>query len=103
MHLLRALAVGVRTYLLIFLALIISPLMFLLAVWTGLCLLGAALMFFFWLLITHRPTELSAALMLLVWGAPPVLLASVLGSCWGLVRERRQRAVSLRQDAPFRR
>lgn len=102
MHLLRALAAGVLTYLALFLALIIWPLIFLLAAWAGVCLLGAVFMFFFWLVITHRPTELNDALMLLVWGAPPVLLASVLGHYWGLLRARRQQTASLRHAAPFR-
>jgi len=102
MNLLRALAVGVRTYLLIFLAMIVSPLIFLLMAWSGLCLLGAAFLFFFWLFITHRPTELNGVLMLLVSGAPPFLLASALGYFRGLRQTRRQQAVSLRQDAHFR-
>lgn len=100
-NLLKALAVGALTYFLIFLALIISPLIFLLAAWAGLSLLLAAFMFFFWLLITHRPTELEDTLILLVWGVPPFLLLIVLISCWDLVHKRRQQTVSLGQDEPF--
>ena len=94
MHLLRAVALAVRTYLVLFLALIISPVIILLGLWIGLSLFAAAFMFFWWLFITHNVADLNRMLMVLVAGAPPMLLVGVLGYVRGLVRERRQSIVS---------
>jgi hypothetical protein len=99
---LRALAVSVLAYVGIFLAVILSPIVIVLCLWTGLCLFGAAFMFFFWLLITHNPSTLRGSLYLLAWGSPACLTAGVLGYYRGQLRARRTvRLVSLQQDAPF--
>ena len=101
MHLMKALAVALGTYLLLFLALIISPVIILLGLWIGLSLFAAAFMFFWWLFITHNPADLNRMLMVLVAGVPPMLLGGVLGYVRGLLRARRQSIVSLRQEEAF--
>ena len=98
MHLLRALAVAVGTYLLVFLALIISPVIILLALWIGLSLFAAAFMFFWWLFITRSAADLNRMLMVLVAGVPPTLLFGALGYVRGLLRARRPSIVSLRRE-----
>jgi hypothetical protein len=85
------------------LALILSPLVFLLFLWTGLCMFAAIFMFFFWLLITHSAHTLFMSLYLFALGAPAYLLAGVLGYYLGQLRARRTAPmVPLRQDVPFR-
>ncbi|WP_159013995.1 hypothetical protein [Acidisoma sp. S159] len=88
-NVLKGLAVALLAYGGIFLAVILSPVVILLGLWSGLCLLGAAFMFFFWLLITHDPNTIHGALYLLAWGSPPCLAAGVLGYCRGQPRARR--------------
>jgi thiol:disulfide interchange protein len=100
---LKALGLAALAYVGIFLAVILSPVVILLALWSGLCLFGAAFMFFFWLLLTHNPNTLHGALYLLAWGSPPCVAAGVLGYYRGQRRARRNAPhVSLRQDAQFR-
>jgi hypothetical protein len=99
---LKALGVSALAYVGIFLAVVLSPVVILLCIWTGLCLFAAVFMFFFWLLFTHNPQTLYSSLYLLAWGAPPCLAAGVLGYYRGQLRARRSASlVTLRQDAPF--
>jgi hypothetical protein len=101
-NVLKGLAVALLAYGGIFLVVILSPVVILLGLWSGLCLLSAAFMFFFWLLITHDPNTIHGALCLLAWGSPPCLAAGVLGYCRGQPRARRNSPlVSMRPDAPF--
>jgi hypothetical protein len=102
MNFLKALSVAVLTYIGIVLAVILAPVVFLLFLWTGFCVLAAVFMLFFWLLITHSVHTLYMSLYLLALGAPAFLAAGVLGYYHGQ-RRARQRVplVTLGHDAPF--
>lgn len=103
MNFLKALSVAVLAYIGIVLAVISVPVVFLLFLWTGLCVLAAVFMFFFWLMITHSAHTLYMSLYLLALGAPAFLAAGVLGYYQGQRRARqRVRQVTLGHDAPFR-
>jgi hypothetical protein len=103
MNFLKALAVGLAAYLSMVLAVVLFPVLVLLALWIGLCVFSAIFLFFFWLLFTHNPHTLYSSLYMLTWGALPFLGLSVLGFYYGQLRARRRAPmVTLRQDAPFR-
>jgi hypothetical protein len=72
-------AAGLLAYLGMFVALILTPILFLLMAGVGICILGAAFFFLLWMTISHQPSTLHAALYLLLWGAPPFVLAGIAG------------------------
>ena len=81
---LKAVVVGVVSYLGIFVVALLTPVLFLLMAWTGICLSLAVLFFIFWLLVSHQPGVLHASLYLLLWGCPPCLAASIVGYFHGI-------------------
>jgi hypothetical protein len=102
MNFLKALGIGLATYLGMVLAVILVPVLVLLALWMGLCAFSAIFLFFFWLLVTHNPHTLHSSLYMLAWGAPPCMGFSVLGFYYGQLRARRKAPIlTLRQDVPF--
>jgi hypothetical protein len=80
---------GLLAYLGIVVALILTPVLFLLMAGVGVCILGAAFFFLLWMTISHQPSTLHAALYLLVWGAPPFVLAGIAGHFQGQLKARR--------------
>ena len=103
MNFLKALVVGLTVYLGMVLTVILVPVLALLALWTGLCVLSAIFLFALWLLVTHNPHTLFSSFYMLTYGSPPFVGACVLGYYYGQLRARRAVAlVTLRQDAPFR-
>jgi hypothetical protein len=103
MGILKALAIGTAVYLGGVLGVLLIPIVGILGLWTGLCILASIFLFFFWLFVTHSPHTLTMALYMLVWGAPPCLGAALLGHFGGRLRARRKApTMTLRQDAPFR-
>jgi hypothetical protein len=102
MNLLRALGIGVATYLGMVMAVVIFPTLFFVALWIGVCALAAIFLFVFWLLVTHDPHTLYSSLYMLAYGALPCIAASVLSFYYGQLRARRKAPVmTVRQDAPF--
>lgn len=102
MNVLKALGIGLAVYLGMVLSLVLLPVLFLLCLWTGLCMFAAILLFFFWLFFTHDSHTLHSSLYMLAYGAVPCLAASVLGFYYGKLRGRRRGAmVTLRHDLPF--
>ena len=102
MNFMKALGVGLLTYLGMVLAVVLFPVLVLLALWIGLCAFSAVFLFFFWLLVTHNPHTLHSSLYMLAWGAPPCVGFSVLGFYYGQLRDRRGAPmVTVRQDVPF--
>jgi len=102
MNLLRALGIGVATYLGMVAAVVVFPTLFLVALWIGVCALAAIFLFVFWLLVTHDPHTLYSSLYMLAYGALPCIAVSVLSFYYGQLRGRRKAPVmTVRQDAPF--
>jgi len=95
---LKAVVVGVVSYLGIFVVALLTPVLFLLMAWTGICLGLAVLFFFFWLLISHQPGVLHASFCLLLWGCPPCLAASIVGYFQGVSKARQKARAG---DVPF--
>ena len=85
----KAAAAGLLVYLGIFVALILTPVLFLLMAGVGICILGAAFFFLLWMTFSHHPSTLHAALYLLLWGAPPFVLAGIAGHFQGQLKARR--------------
>jgi hypothetical protein len=92
MNLLRALGIGVATYLGMVMAVVIFPTLFFVALWIGVCALAAIFLFVFWLLVTHDPHTLYSSLYMLAYGALPCIAASVLSFYYGQLRARRKAA-----------
>jgi hypothetical protein len=86
MTFLKALGIGLATYLGMVLAVTLFPVLVLLALWIGLCAFSAIFLFFFWLLATHNPHTLHSSLYMLAWGVPPCMAFSVLGFYYGQLR-----------------
>jgi len=82
-------AAGLLAYLGMFVALILTPILFLLMAGVGICILGAAFFFLLWMTLSHQPSTLHAALYLLLWGAPPCVLAGIAGHFQGQLKARR--------------
>ena len=97
LNLLRIVAVSLATYLTLFAVAVISPFVFLVGFWVGMCMFFAVASFFFWLM-THEPSALRATLYFLIWGFPPYLVAGFVGFCEGRLKDRRQARTA---DAPF--
>jgi hypothetical protein len=93
MGLLKAAAASLLAYLGIFVALILTPVLFLLLAGVGVCILGAAFFFLLWMTFSHQPSTLHAALYLLLWGAPPFVLAGIVGHFQNQLKARRAMGV----------
>jgi hypothetical protein len=88
MGFLKAGAAGLLAYLGIVVALLLTPVLFLLMAAVGICILGAAFFFLLWMTFSHQPSTLHAALYLLLWGAPPFVLAGIAGHFQGQLKAR---------------
>jgi hypothetical protein len=103
MGVLIAIAAAVVAYICVLLAVILTPILILLCLWTGLCIFAAVFMFLFWLLVTHQTHTLYSAVFMATWGFPPMLLASLVGYYGEQIRARRKAPLlTLHGDAPFR-
>jgi hypothetical protein len=103
MGMLRAIGASILTYFAVLLAVILSPLLFVLFLWTGLCMFAALFIFFFWLFVNHQTHTLYSALYMALWGCPPMVLAGLVGYYGAQIRARRTvPLLSLHGDVPFR-
>ena len=103
MALLKAVAVGILTYLGMVLVLLFAPVIAILRLWIALCVLASIFMFFFWLLITHSSHTLYSSLYMLAWGAPPFVAATVLGYFGGYLKARQAAPLgTFNRNTPFR-
>jgi hypothetical protein len=102
MGVLKAAAIGLLAYLGIVVALILTPVLFLLMAAVGSCIFGAAFFFLLWMTVSHQPSTLHAAFYLLLWGAPAFVLAAIAGHFQGQLKARRaMRRAALSGDVPF--